>query len=200
MKIHSVMNKHVESIAPTASLVDASRQMARHDIGFLPVVRDAQLVGVVTDRDIVVRCIAEGKDPEATTAEDIMTMEVVCCFRDDLGEHVMQVMLDHGVRRLAVIDHEHRLVGLVSAADLGGGHVPRKKSVKVQFHKVKTDSHGMPHEVLLKTVYVTGVGGKEEAQAKAVKRMEEETGTVWTNVATRVESREETEDRGSTSR
>jgi CBS domain-containing protein len=101
------------------------------------------------------------------------------------------MMTEHTVRRLLVISHEHALVGIVTLPDVGGIEPPRKKSVKVTFHKEKTDSYGRPHKVEVKTVYITSVRGKEAAEAAAVKHVEQEAGTAWTNVATGFESREE---------
>jgi CBS domain-containing protein len=100
-------------------------------------------------------------------------------------------MSEHTVRRLPVIDQENRLVGLLSLSDLEGQTLPHRKGMKVTFHREVTDSRGHAHKVAVRTVYITGLENRDQAEAAAVKRLEEEAGTVWTNVATGVEAEEE---------
>jgi CBS domain-containing protein len=119
MEIREVMTTHVECIRPEASLLDAARKMKKFDIGPLPVCGDNdRLVGMVTDRDIVVRAIADGRDLEETKVQDIMTPEVHYCMENHDVEHVARLMRDRQVRRLVVLNDDRRLVGIVSLGDL----------------------------------------------------------------------------------
>jgi CBS-domain-containing membrane protein len=124
-------------------------------------------------------------------AGDVMSLEVVCCFADESMEHARKLMTEYNVRRLPVIDRDHRLVGIINFADTEGRETPVKKAVKVTFHKEKTDSHGHPHMVPIKTVYITGAKDKETARAAAMKRLEEEKGGAWTQSVDSVEAEEE---------
>lgn len=191
MQVREVLVHEVESVGPDTPLIHVARRMREIGIGFMPVVGDEKLAGVVTDRDIVVRCVAEGLEPATTVAQEIMSVEVVCCFGHDDVEHARELMLERGVRRLPIINEEHRLIGVVALPDLEGGPIPRSKSVKVTFHKEKTDSYGRPHKVPVKTVYITGATDREGAESAAVRTVEQQTGTSWTNVATGYESEEE---------
>ena len=119
MEIREVMTTRVECIRPEASLLDAARKMKKFDIGPLPVCGDNdRLVGMVTDRDIVVRAIADGRDLEETKVQDIMTPEVHYCMENHDVEHVARLMRDRQVRRLVVLNDDRRLVGIVSLGDL----------------------------------------------------------------------------------
>lgn len=116
MKIADVMTRKVHLTRPDESLQMAAKRMAADGIGFLPVGENDRLVGAITDRDIVVRAVAEGKDG-STTVGDVMTPDIQYCFEDEEIDHVVQNMGDLQVRRLPVVDREKRLVGVVSLAD-----------------------------------------------------------------------------------
>lgn len=118
-KARDVMTKSAQCIGATETLAKAARQMAELDVGALPICgEDNRLAGIVTDRDIVLRVVAEDKDPRATKALDIATGgELVTIGADDSVEEAMRTMIDHKVRRLPVIDG-HDLVGMVSLGDL----------------------------------------------------------------------------------
>src|SRR6266511_6108847 len=89
-------------------------------LGLLPVIEDGRLIGVVTDRDLTVRVLAEGLDA-STAVREIMSIEIICGFPDELVESAEARMAYEGIRRLPVIDSEYRLIGLVSATRLTGG-------------------------------------------------------------------------------
>lgn len=113
-----VMTAEVEFLKEDDTLDLAARRMAENDIGSLPVCStDDRLVGVVTDRDIVVQAVAQGKDPASCRAGDLARGEAVTIGADDSLEEARRVMAEHQVRRLPVIDG-HRLVGMVSQADV----------------------------------------------------------------------------------
>jgi CBS domain-containing protein len=191
MQVSEVLVSDVETAGPDVPLRELARRMRELAIGFMPIVEGEKLVGVITDRDIVLRGVSEAKDPETARARDVMSLEVVCCFQDESVEHARQLMTEHNLRRLPVIDRDHRLVGIVKLPDLQGQSTPIKKAVKVTFHKEKTDAYGHPHRVPIKTVYITGAKDKEAAQAAAIKHLEEEKGGRWEQVVDGVEAEEE---------
>jgi CBS domain-containing protein len=117
MQVHELMTPDVEVIRPDDTLQTAAKMMADIDAGILPVGENDRLVGMITDRDIAVRAIAEGKGPNAKVRE-AMTQEVMYCFEDDEIPQVCQNMAEIQVRRLPVLNREKRLVGIVSLSDL----------------------------------------------------------------------------------
>lgn len=118
MKINEIITREPEVIRPDAFLVDAAQKMKSLDIGMLPVCDGDRLVGMITDRDITVRGVAQGYDPKSTRVQDVMTPEVIYCFDDEDVKDVTKKMEEKQVRRLPVLDREKRLVGIVSLGDL----------------------------------------------------------------------------------
>jgi CBS domain-containing protein len=117
-QVADVMTEEVYAVEPQETLRRAAELMATFDVGSLPVCSDQRVLGIVTDRDIVVRGLASGLDPETGCVSDAMTHDVLCCTpQQDLAQ-AMQLMADHQVRRLPVVDAERRLVGIVSIGDL----------------------------------------------------------------------------------
>ena len=196
MNVSKLMMESASPISRSTSLVEAAAAMREHDTGFLPVVEDGRLVGIVTDRDLVVRGLAENRSPVKTQVHELMSVEVVCCFADQSQEDARALVSDHDVRWLPVIDHEHRLLGVLTRHSLGLSEQSDsgKKPVKVTFQKTKTDSYGHMHKIPLKTVYVTNVKSKAEAIETARHHYEEEQGTTWTNVADDMSVQNERED------
>lgn len=117
MKVNECMTREVRIVDPAETLQDASRIMAEFDTGFLPVGEDDRLIGIVTDRDIAIRAVANGREP-GTRIREVMSDEVLYCFADDDCEEALANMAELQVRRLPVIDHDKRLVGIVSISDL----------------------------------------------------------------------------------
>jgi CBS domain-containing protein len=120
MKISECMTRDVELASPDMSLRDAARLMARCDAGALPVGENDRLVGMLTDRDIAIRAVADGKGPDAKV-RDAMSTDVRWCYEDDDAEDALEMMGEQQVRRLPVLSHEKRLVGIVSLGDIAGG-------------------------------------------------------------------------------
>jgi CBS domain-containing protein len=118
MQVFEAMTPEVVSVPPETTLVDAAQTMKELDVGPLPVCDGERLLGMVTDRDIIVRAIAEGRDPRATEVRDVMTSEIVCCREDDDVRHAAKLMQDSQLRRLLVVNEEGRLVGIVSLGDI----------------------------------------------------------------------------------
>ena len=117
MKIGNCMTRDVQIASPNQTLRDAAITMAGLDAGVLPVGDNDRLVGMITDRDIAVRGVAEGKGPDAFV-RDVMSTEVKYCFEDEDVTDVLKNMGDLQVRRLPVLDRDKRLVGIVSIGDL----------------------------------------------------------------------------------
>lgn len=118
MQLEHVMTPNVEVVHPDATIVEAAQWMRELDIGLLPVSDGEHLLGVLTDRDITVRGTAAGLDPRTTRVDAIMTPEVVYGYVDQEVAEAAQKMQDAQVRRLLVLDHDHRLAGIVSLDDL----------------------------------------------------------------------------------
>ena len=123
MKISKCMTRDVRLASPTQSIRDAAKMMADIDAGSLPVGQDNRLVGMITDRDIVIRAVAEGKSPE-TLVREVMSQEVLYCFEDQELEEVARNMADIKVRRLPVLNRSKHLVGIVSLGDLSRKQQP----------------------------------------------------------------------------
>lgn len=117
-RIKDVMTPQAEVISPDATTEDAASVMKTLDIGVLPVCDEEGLVGILTDRDLVVRVLAATRDPKAVLVGEAMTPSVVYCFEDDDVEHAATVMAGQQIRRLPVLDKNRKLVGIVSMGDL----------------------------------------------------------------------------------
>jgi CBS domain-containing protein len=119
MRICDCMTSEVRIASPDQTIREAAKIMADIDAGVLPVGENDRLVGIITDRDIAIRGVAEGKGPDAKVRE-IMSKEVKYCFEDEDIDDVLENMGDLQVRRLPVLSREKRLVGIVSLGDLAG--------------------------------------------------------------------------------
>jgi len=116
--VRDIMSQDAECARTSDTLVDAARKMRDLDVGALPICGDDErLHGVISDRDIVVRCVAEGGDPRTTSVQEYTASETVTIGADDSVEAALSTMTRHGVRRLPVIDGQS-LVGIVSQADV----------------------------------------------------------------------------------
>lgn len=117
MQVQDVMSRDVVVVNPWESLKTAARRMADLDVGALPVGEDDQLIGMVTDRDMVIRGLAIGKGPSAKVA-DVMTPDVKYCFLDQEVDEIAANMADIQLRRLPVVDRDKRLVGILALGDI----------------------------------------------------------------------------------
>ena len=115
--IREVMTSEVKACEPTATVVDAAKLMAQADVGPIPVVEDGRLVGIVTDRDIVVNAVAKGTDVNTATVGDIASRDLVTISPDDDMNDALNLMAQNQVRRLPVVEGD-RLVGIVAQADI----------------------------------------------------------------------------------
>lgn len=117
LKIKEIMTDNVATVSPETTVVEAARLMQRHDIGSLPVCEGPDLVGIVTDRDIVVRSVAHGQDITTTPVREVMTRTVVTASPETDVHQVAALMSGQQIRRLPVVEN-NRLVGMVSLGDL----------------------------------------------------------------------------------
>jgi CBS domain-containing protein len=117
MKVKDAMTRDVRMTRPDQRIRDAALLMAELDIGVLPVEENDRLVGMITDRDIAVRAVADGRGPD-TPIREVMTREVLYCFDDQSVDEVSHNMADLRVRRMPVMDRRKRLVGIISIGDL----------------------------------------------------------------------------------
>jgi len=115
-KISEVMSSDVQTINPDATIEEAAQEMRDGDFGLLPVGDEEQLLGVITDRDIAIRAVAEGRGP-STPVSEIMSEGVIWVREDDSIEEAAEIMSDNQIRRLPVVNAEQRLVGIVSLGD-----------------------------------------------------------------------------------
>jgi CBS domain-containing protein len=118
MWIRDIMTRNVECVWPDDTLQEAALRMKELDVGPMPVCDYDRVVGMLTDRDITVRAVAEGRDPRSTRVRDVMTRNVVSCSEDDAVEEAARLMQERQIRRLLVLDRDKRLIGIVSLGDL----------------------------------------------------------------------------------
>ena len=123
MKVHEVMTKNPECCCPFSSVLTAATIMQQEGIGVLPVIQDPstpRLVGVVTDRDLCLHVVAGGRDPADSLIRECMTKGPICCAVDDDVRYALELMEEHQVRRLPVVNAKREVAGILSLSDLVG--------------------------------------------------------------------------------
>jgi CBS domain-containing protein len=120
MRVKELMTDVVKTVTPATPLQDVARIMRDEDIGSVPVAENDKLIGMVTDRDVVIRGLADSPDLGQKCARDVMSQQVLYCREDQTVEDVLRNMGEQQVRRLPVVDESKRLVGVVSIGDLSG--------------------------------------------------------------------------------
>ena len=118
MKVSEVMTVDVQTVRPDQTVREAASFMLRADAGAIPVTEGDRLIGMITDRDIAVRGVAEGMIPQEALVRDVMTADVRWCGEDDPVEQVLEEMGEQQVRRLAVLNDAREVVGIVALGDL----------------------------------------------------------------------------------
>ncbi len=121
MKIETIMTRQPTCCSPADTVQAVAQMMQKLDVGAIPVVSDAasrRLVGIITDRDLCVSAMAQGKDPRSTPIADYFTKQVITCFPDDTLESCEQKMKQNKIRRIPVVDRQNSCVGIVVQADL----------------------------------------------------------------------------------
>ena len=125
MEIAKIMHAPAEWVEADTPVAEVARRMKDEDIGAVPVGRDDRLIGMVTDRDLALRVLGEGRDPTTTTAEQVMTAGVVWCLTTQTVEDAAHMMEQKKIRRLPVINENKRLVGMLSLGDIADA-MPRQ--------------------------------------------------------------------------
>lgn len=119
MKLREIMTSEVEVIHPNDTLQTAARKMHDRDIGFLPVCDGDRLIGVLTDRDLIMRALAEGMESKSMLGRDLVTSPAIYCFDDQSVDEAAKIMHDNQIRRLVILSRGNkRMVGVVSLGDL----------------------------------------------------------------------------------
>lgn len=118
MQVRQTMTANLTNVTPDASVQSAADLMRTADVGVLPVSKDAELVGLLTDRDIVVRAVAEGRDVKNTKVAEVMTRQLVCCYDDADVSEAARLMGEKKVRRLVVVNRQKEAVGILSLGDI----------------------------------------------------------------------------------
>ena len=118
MKVKEMMHKGAEYVAPNAKLQIVARKMRDYDVGSIPVCDGGEVIGIVTDRDIAIRALANGKDVAKLEAKDVMSKDVIFCRDNENAEDAIRIMEDNQVRRLPVLNEAKKLVGMVSLGDI----------------------------------------------------------------------------------
>ena len=115
-QLRDVMSRDVQVISPDMTIREAARTMCEGDFGMMPVGENDRMIGAISDRDIAIRAVAEGKGP-GTKVREIMSVGIRWAYDDDTVEHAAKLMSEHQVRRLPVVDRDKRLVGIVALGD-----------------------------------------------------------------------------------
>jgi CBS domain-containing protein len=118
MKIREMMTRETRSVSPDTPVIEVAGLMRLHDIGVVPVVEKGRVVGMLTDRDIVVQVVADGDDPRTTQVRDVMTAGSICVNENQSVDEAVVLMQKYQVRRLPVVDEAGELVGIVSLGDI----------------------------------------------------------------------------------
>jgi len=126
MKVKEMMHKSVEWVSPDTPVTAIAKKMKQYDIGAIPVGENDRLIGMITDRDIAVRALANGKDVSSLTARDVMTQGMFWCHDSDDASEAARIMEHKKVRRLPVIDENKRMVGMLSLGDIS--HVASQRT------------------------------------------------------------------------
>jgi CBS domain-containing protein len=118
MKLKEIMTSEVEVIHPNDTLQTAASKMHDRDIGFLPVCDGDRLIGVLTDRDLITRALAEVTESKAMLGRDLVTSPAIYCFDDQNVDEAAKLMHDNQIRRLVILNRDKRMVGVISLGDL----------------------------------------------------------------------------------
>ena len=117
-RVSDVMTRGVRTMAPNETIIKAAQAMEELDVGVIPVCDGDHLVGMVTDRDIVLRGVAQGRPMDSTPLSDVMTKDARWCFEDETVDDVVESMRDSQIRRVPVMDRDKHLVGILSLGDV----------------------------------------------------------------------------------
>ena len=182
--VGDAMRRELVTIDAEASVALAARRMRHHQIGCLPVLEQGRPVGLVTDRDLVVRGLAENADLSQWRVAEVMSTGPLTISPERSVEEACRLMTDTGIRRLLVVADEVRLIGLISWHDLAAFSARRPQARQVGFYRRIVDSHGHPHRIELFRLYVSPGVPANEVEPFAIARFEHVNGrTPWRLVA-----------------
>ena len=139
MRVKEIMSTDVKLIHPRAHLIDAAKLMREKDIGMIPVGEDDRLEGVITDRDIIIRALANGRPLEEVTIREVMTPNCHYCYEEDTIEEASKHMSKDKIRRLAVLDKNKHVVGILSLGDLSTKG--SEKEAAKALHRISETKH-----------------------------------------------------------
>ena len=145
MKCSEIMTKDPVCCLPSDTVNKAAQLMKTENVGPIPVVADQdskRLIGIVTDRDLALKVVAEAKDAKSTMVDDVMTTGVVACRADDNLQNALKAMEEHQVRRIPVIDDNDRIIGIIAQADIATRINQPKKTAEVVEGISKTNAAG----------------------------------------------------------
>ena len=132
MLCSEIMTTNPEYVMPTDSVMKAAQLMKSEDVGPIPIVKDGKkLEGIVTDRDLAIKVVAEGRNPKTTQVEEVMTKNLVTCKENDDVEKALKLMQDHQVRRIPVVDNQDHLLGIIAQADVANRLGSKRATGKV---------------------------------------------------------------------
>jgi CBS domain-containing protein len=139
-KVREVMTNRPRCVSPDTLVSEAAELMESEDVGALPVLEGDELVGMITDRDIVIRAVAKGKDPRGMPVREVSTRDVVTVRSDEDLAEALKLMASHQVRRLPVVDDGNRLVGVLAQADVA--QQAREKTVGEMVEEISKTPEG----------------------------------------------------------
>ena len=139
-KVQDVMSTRPRCVSPDTPVTEAAELMESEDVGALPVLEGDELAGMITDRDIVIRAIARGKDPRGMPVREVSTRDVVAIRGDEDLSEALKLMASHQVRRLPVVDDSNHLVGVLAQADVA--REAREKTVGETVQEISRSPEG----------------------------------------------------------
>lgn len=142
-KCSEVMTKKPTCCLPTEMASKAAQRMKKEDVGSIPVIENdktKKLIGIVTDRDLALKVVAVEGDTKSIKVSDVMTSKVISCFGDDKIQKAVDAMAKHQIRRIPVVDKEHKIIGMISQADVATRVAKRKKKLARMIRKISEPS------------------------------------------------------------
>ena len=190
MLVKEVMKRKVATVGPDASVSMAARIMREQDVGCLPVLERERLIGMITDRDIVVRGVAEGLDPHRAMVREAMSTNAIACSVEHTVEEARALMAANLIKHLPVLDGGGRVVRLVALRDITG-QFAKCKPHEVTFYKRLGSSSGHPHNIEVGKVYLSPAIKKDDVVAAALAKFEQDRGFArWNEAADAYELKE----------
>ena len=175
MLVKELMRRDVTTIGPDASLALAALTMRDQDVGCLPVLEGERLIGMITDRDIIVRGVAEGLDPYRAVVREAMSTKAIACSAEHTVDQAQELMAANLIKHLPVLDGRERIVGLVTLRDITG-QFAKCRPHQVTFYKRVASSSGQVRNVEVAKVYLSPAIEKNEVVAAALAKFEQDRG------------------------